>query len=256
MWPRSYHEYFASLPPLKQPPPSVGHPARVNGSEMCHNTIRTAMMEAAAPDMAFAVHGGNYSSLCSLNLTFAIFMLARNGTLGAPADWFSWSTGGFWESRDWSWEETASLYTTDWGLPKGLAVNSGDVWRREYEKAVVSLDCATLKPTIELTQGPPTASANPTSVPTSAKPPPRVFSTTVSVTTTNVTHTIPEATTGCHFSPLDHQLYYVYSQMVYDESFEQAISDKPDWKEPGAPHSSAPRARALTRCVCCNRQQR
>ena len=80
MWPRSYHEYFASLPPLKQPTPSVGHPARVNGSEMCHNTIRTAMMEAAAPDMAFAVHGGNYSSLCSLNLTFAIFMLARNGT--------------------------------------------------------------------------------------------------------------------------------------------------------------------------------
>ena len=35
---------------------------------------------ASGSDMAFAVHRGNYSSLCSLNLTFAIFMLARNGT--------------------------------------------------------------------------------------------------------------------------------------------------------------------------------
>jgi hypothetical protein len=32
---------------------------------------------------------------------------------------------------------------------------------------------------------------------------------------------------GCHFSPLNHQLAFVYSQMVYDESFEQSIANKP-----------------------------
>ena len=30
---------------------------------------------------------------------------------------------------------------------------------------------------------------------------------------------------GYHFSPLNHQIYGVYSQMVYDESFEQSLSD-------------------------------
>ena len=34
---------------------------------------------------------------------------------------------------------------------------------------------------------------------------------------------IPESSLGCHYSPLDHQLYYVYSQMLYDESFEQSL---------------------------------
>ena len=29
---------------------------------------------------------------------------------------------------------------------------------------------------------------------------------------------------GVHFSPLNHQLYFVYSQLVYDESFEQSLS--------------------------------
>jgi hypothetical protein len=47
-------------------------------------------------------------------------------------------------------------------------------------------------------------------------------------------HPVSEATNGCHFSPLDHQLFHVYSQMVYDESFEQSISDgKPNSKVPG-----------------------
>ena len=48
---------------------------------MCHDTILTAMREAAAPDMAFAVHGGDYNSGTkgSLDLAFAIFMLSRNG---------------------------------------------------------------------------------------------------------------------------------------------------------------------------------
>lgn len=64
---------------------------------------------------------------------------------GHPKDWFSWSTGGFWQTRDWHWNETAALYTRGWGLPKGLATRAGSVWRREYEAAVVTVDCATLK---------------------------------------------------------------------------------------------------------------
>jgi hypothetical protein len=52
-------------------------------------------------------------------------------------------------------------------------------------------------------------------------------SATVSVDPGSVTHEVAEATNGCHFSPLDHQLFYVYSQMIYDESFEQSIADKP-----------------------------
>ena len=70
-----FHEYFAAFPPLRQPAPKPGQQPRVNGSTMCHNTIQTAMREAATPDLAFAVHGGSYNSLASLNLTFAIFML-------------------------------------------------------------------------------------------------------------------------------------------------------------------------------------
>ena len=41
-----------------------------------------------------------------------------------------------------------------------------------------------------------------------------------------VTHTVAPQLNGCHFSPLDHQLFTVYSQLIYDESFEQSISDK------------------------------
>jgi hypothetical protein len=56
---------------------------------------------------------------------------------------------------------------------------------------------------------------------------------TIDIDLAKITHQVPEAMNGCHFSPLDHQLFYVYSQMVYDESFEQSISDKPDTKELG-----------------------
>lgn len=45
----------------------------------------------------------------------------------------------------------------------------------------------------------------------------------VTVDPSNITHNVAEAANGCHFSPLDHQLFTVYSQMVYDESFEQLL---------------------------------
>lgn len=55
----------------------------------------------------------------------------------------------------------------------------------------------------------------------------------VSIDLANITNpAVPEASNGCHFSPLDHQLFYVYSQMVYDESFEQAISEHSDPDRP------------------------
>jgi hypothetical protein len=141
-----YHEYFAALSELHQPSSS----SKANGTEMCHNTIMTAMREAAIPNMAFAGHGGNYSDRCSLDLTFAIFMIARNGLIGQPIDFIQWSTGRYWNTKNWNWTETASLYTHDWGLPKGLGTRSGSVWQREYERAVITVDCATLKPSIEL----------------------------------------------------------------------------------------------------------
>ena len=45
------------------------------------------------------------------------------------------------------------------------------------------------------------------------------------------THRVPDDMNGCHFSSLDHQFFGVDSQMVYDESFEQSISDKSMTKE-------------------------
>ena len=100
--------------------------------------------------LAFAAHGGDYNSGTrgSLDLAFAIFMLAKNGVLGQPKDSFSWSTGGYWETKDWSWDETEALYTGDYGAPKAAAVLTGSVWRREFERCVVTVDCATLRPEI------------------------------------------------------------------------------------------------------------
>jgi hypothetical protein len=172
-----FHEYFADLPPLKQSQP------RINGSTMCHNMVKTTMRQASLPDMAFAVHGGTYNNLASFNLTFAMFMLGRNGSVGAPTDFFSWSTGEwnflssniwmfmitypiyivlfiyispppwmlageYWYSRDWSWKNTSALYEFDWGVPLGRASQQGSVWTRNYERATISVDCATLKATI------------------------------------------------------------------------------------------------------------
>ena len=47
------------------------------------------------------------------------------------------------------------------------------------------------------------------------------------IITNGTLHALPPGLSGCHFSPLDHQLYYVYSQMLYDESFEMSLADKP-----------------------------
>ena len=152
-----FHEYFAALSPTKTPPATPTRPHKANATTMCHNTIRTAMREAANPDMAFAVHSGDYQGgVSNLNLSFAIFMMARNGTIGAARDWFSWSSGAspgdFWTTAAWHWQDTAALYTREWGLPLRAAatLSGGAVWRREYEHATITVDCATLKPTFEL----------------------------------------------------------------------------------------------------------
>ena len=42
----------------------------------------------------------------------------------------------------------------------------------------------------------------------------------------NATHAISPEMLGCHFSPLNHQLAWLGAQMLYDESFEQAVTDK------------------------------
>ena len=41
-------------------------------------------------------------------------------------------------TRDWSWRNTSALYEQDYGVPKGLAVRSGSVWTRQYEKVTIS----------------------------------------------------------------------------------------------------------------------
>jgi hypothetical protein len=98
-----FHEYFATVSALD-------NKKRVNGTEMCHNTVMTTMKEGTSKDMAFAVHGGDYCcntggscKQCSLEFAFAIFMLGRNGMPGQPTDFFSWSTGRYWNTKDWSW---------------------------------------------------------------------------------------------------------------------------------------------------------
>lgn len=139
-----FHEYFAALPPLSSGPLRPGRDPPINGSTMCHNMIETAMRQAAFPNMAFAVHGGTYNSQSSLNLTFAMFMLARNGMPGTPIDFFSWSTGDYWMTHDWSWKNTSALYEHKWGLPRGTAQRNGSVWTRVYSGATISLDCSTL----------------------------------------------------------------------------------------------------------------
>eukprot|EP00729_Bicosta_minor_P011801 gene11801-35186_t len=50
-----------------------------------------------------------------------------------------------------------------------------------------------------------------------------IVASAVTIDVEHASRTIPAATLGCHYSPLDHQLYYVYSQMMYDESFEQSL---------------------------------
>ena len=99
-----FHEYFGALSKLKG---GSGGPSGIDGSTMCMNLIRTAQREAATPNVAFSAHGGsywenyNFVEKTSLDLSFALFMLARNATAGGEMDWFGWSTKQFWYTRNW-----------------------------------------------------------------------------------------------------------------------------------------------------------
>jgi hypothetical protein len=64
----------------------------------------------------------------------------------SPPPWML--VGEYWYSRDWSWKNTSTLYEFDWGVPLGRASQQGSVWTRNYERATISVDCATLKATI------------------------------------------------------------------------------------------------------------
>ena len=99
-----FHEYFGALSKRKG---GSGGPSGIDGSTMCMNLIRTAQREAATPSVAFSAHGGsywetyNFVEKTSLDLSFALFMLARNATAGGEMDWFGWSTKQFWYTRNW-----------------------------------------------------------------------------------------------------------------------------------------------------------
>jgi len=146
-----FHEYFATVSALDEE-------KKANGTEMCHNTIMTAVREGQSADMAFAAHGGDYCcnqggscKQCSLEFSFVIFMLGRNGMIGQPTDFFSWSTGRYWNTKDWSWDDgSGALYSKQYGAPMSPAVRQGSVWLRQYQRATVSIDCATLEPTIHM----------------------------------------------------------------------------------------------------------
>ena len=141
-----FHEYFGALQ-LKD---KVG-PSGIDGQTMCNNLIRTAQREAATPNMAFSAHGGSYwlnyayVQKTSLDLSFGLFMMARNATVGGEMDFFGWSTHEFWYTRNWNWSETESFYTRAYGIAKGVATAQGHVWTRDYEHARFSVDCSTLQ---------------------------------------------------------------------------------------------------------------
>lgn len=132
---------------------------------MCMNLMTTAMREAATPNMAFSAHSGDYWNhysfvqKTSLDFNFAMFMVARNATEGAEQDYFGWSTKDYWYTRNWSWNETASLYGKDYGYASGAATQSGTVWKRSYggkgtldTSAVTtfSVDCSSLTASVEI----------------------------------------------------------------------------------------------------------
>ena len=145
-----FHEYWGVLSKLD----NAGGESKINGTTMCHNLIRTAQKEAATLGMAFSAHGGDYWNhysfveKTSLNLSFALFMLARNATPGGELDFFGWSTGAppgnFWNSAAWHWSDTAALYTASYGEAQGLATVKGDVWTRKYEHVTFTVDCKSL----------------------------------------------------------------------------------------------------------------
>ena len=51
---------------------------------------------------------------------------------------------------------------------------------------------------------------------------------TITVDLNNVTRHVPAEFNGVHYSPLNNQLRFVYSELVEDESFEQAVAGRGD----------------------------
>ena len=55
-----------------------------------------------------------------------------------------------------SWEDgtrndgSGTLYSKHYGAPMGPAARQGSIWTRNYEHAIVSVDCATLEPKITM----------------------------------------------------------------------------------------------------------
>ena len=132
-----YHEYFGTLEESQK-------------STMCHNLMATAVKESATENLAFSAHGGNYTASTTLELTFAMFMVARNATAGGEMDYYGWSTAPYWYSRDWKYNETAALFNQDYGEALGPPMRDGQVWSRRYQRATFSVDCQHVAPTITL----------------------------------------------------------------------------------------------------------
>jgi len=139
-----YHEYFSAFVPLDDKAPSE------DGTAMCQNLVATSIFETQHAGVGISVHGGNYTATETLELSFALFMIVRNAEPGQHEDWFGWSSGpDFWHDRDWSWNTTAPLYSTQWGkaITPTITVSPG-VYKRGYEGGNFEVDCHSLKATI------------------------------------------------------------------------------------------------------------
>ena len=118
---------------------------------MCVNLVHTAIEQTQKRGVALSAHGGTYTPSSSLDLAFALFMIVRNARPRAHEDFFGWSSGDYWLTRDWSWNETAPLYTHPWGEARGPPLFLGEGrFGREYDGGTFRVDCVRLRANITL----------------------------------------------------------------------------------------------------------
>ena len=146
-----YHEYWGAFSSLHESPGQVAGNPIPPGNIMCKNLVRTALDETQKRGIALSAHGGSYTPSSRLDLAFALFMVVRTAQPGGHEDFFGWSTGEYWYTDDWHWNDTAAYYTHGWGNAVGPTTEPGSgMFARDYEGGRVEVDCNTLTANITM----------------------------------------------------------------------------------------------------------